>query len=97
MEPTLTQALHLINGSVVDGAIQRSPILADLMKEKVTAEAGVIRLYERALSRRPTDYELARFMETARALPEGDATALRKFFDDTLWALINTTEFAFNH
>ena len=53
-------------------------------------------LLSRALSRRPTDYELARFMESARALPEGDA-ALRKFFDDTLWALVNTTEFAFNH
>lgn len=96
MEPTLTQALHLINGSVVDGALQRSPILAALITEKTTAEAGVIQLYERALSRRPTDYELARFMESARALPEGEA-ALRKFFDDTLWALVNTTEFAFNH
>jgi hypothetical protein len=97
MEPTLTQALHLINGNVVDGAIQRSPVLTGLMKQKPTAEAGVVALYERALSRRPTAYELARFMESARSLPEGDQAALRQFFDDTLWALINTTEFAFNH
>jgi len=97
MEPTLTQTLHLINGSTVDQALQRSPVLNDLAKSAPSAENGVQSLYRRALTREPTGYELARFSERAKQQDLNDNSKARRFYEDVLWALLNSTEFAFNH
>jgi hypothetical protein len=97
MEPTLTQTLHLINGNTVDQALQRSPVLSELAKSAPSAEQGVSSLYRRALGREPTPYELARFCERAKQEDLTDAAKARRFYEDVLWALLNSTEFAFNH
>ena len=96
-EPTLTQALHLINGSTVEGALQRSPVLDELVKNGQDPEAAVGVLFRRALGRDATGYEMSRFMERAKEQNMEDRTVARRFYGDVLWALLNTTEFAFNH
>jgi hypothetical protein len=97
MEPTLTQTLHLINGSTTDQALQRSPLLNELSGSELSAEDAIRKLYRRALGREATGYELARFCERAKDLDLKDKTKTRRFYEDVLWALLNSTEFAFNH
>jgi hypothetical protein len=97
MEPTLTQTLHLINGSTTDQALQKSPVLNELVNSGASADDGVKKLYRRALGREATGYELARFSERAKQQDLQDKTKARRFYEDVLWALINSTEFAFNH
>lgn len=97
MEPTLTQTLHLINGSTVEQALQRSPVLSELAGAGLSAENALQRLYRRALGRDATSYELARFMERAKKCDLNDKAQARRYYEDVLWALLNSTEFAFNH
>jgi len=97
MEPTLTQTLHLINGTTIETALQRSPVLTKLMKDAPSPEDGVKALYRRAVSREPTSYELARFAERAKERDLNDKNQVRRYYEDVLWALLNSTEFAFNH
>jgi hypothetical protein len=49
-------------------------------------------LFLATLSRLPTEQEKARFAEYRTGQKDR-----RKVFADTLWALVNTTEFIFNH
>jgi hypothetical protein len=97
MEPTLTQTLHLINGSTTDQALQKSPLLTELAGSGLSADDAVKKLYRRALGREATGYELARFAEHAKKQDLQDKTKARKFYEDVLWSLLNSTEFAFNH
>jgi hypothetical protein len=97
MEPTLAQTLHLINGTTTEQALQRSPVLTKLMTDAPSPEDGVKSLYRRALSREATGYELSRFAERAKERDLNDKQQVRKFYEDVLWALLNSTEFAFNH
>jgi hypothetical protein len=96
-EPTLTQALHLINGATIDAALLRSPMLSELAASPKSPEEAVGYLFRRTLSREATGYEMARFLERSRQVDPGDRKALRTYYSDVLWALLNTTEFAFNH
>jgi hypothetical protein len=97
MEPTLTQTLSLINGTVLDGSIQRSPVLAEMSKAETPADQSVERIFVRAFSRKPSSTELSAMLSGAAEVDWKDATARRRFLDDVLWSVINTTEFTFNH
>ena len=92
LEPTLAQALHLINGDTVEGKLARSPVVPQLLKEKAPPDKIIETLYIRSLSRKPSPEERKK-METLIA---GHANE-RKPYDDIFWALLNSTEFEFNH
>lgn len=92
-EPTLGQALHLINGSTIDGKIKaKGGRIARLLNEKKTFDQIANELYAAALSRRPTPKE----MEAARTCL-GDGKDLRPAVEDLFWAVLNSREFVFNH
>jgi hypothetical protein len=97
MEPTLTQTLALVNGTTIDGSIQRSPVLAEISKPEITAEQALEKIFLRALSRKPTSTELSTLLEAATGFDWKEATARRRYLDDVLWSVMNTTEFTFNH
>ncbi len=97
MEPTLTQTLHLINGTTMDLAIRRSPFLTSLSTSGLPTEEAVKKIYRHTLCREATPRELARFSEKARVLDLSDKNKTRLFYEDVLWALLNSTEFIFNH
>lgn len=95
-EPTLGQALHLINGDTVaqkiahrDGRLQRL-LAAD------TAPAALLdELFLAAYARLP------RFDESAHLLAAvgdgSDAAATRAAWQDVFWAVLNSHEFLFQH
>jgi len=91
-EPTLAQALHLINGDTVEGKVAQSPVVTNLLKQNQPPESIINELYIRVLSRKPTDAEIKALLLSVAAKP-----ADRQGYDDIFWALLNSSEFAFNH
>jgi len=91
-EPTLAQALHLINGDTIEGKLTRSTVATNLLKQNQPPDSIIKALYVRALSRKPTDTELKALLPSVATKP-----ADRQGYDDIFWALLNSSEFAFNH
>ena len=94
LEPTLAQALHLINGDTVEGKLARSTMIADMLKDGRKPEEILDAVFIRALSRLPSEPERKRLLPL---LANAANPADRKAYDDVLWAILNSTEFAFNH
>jgi hypothetical protein len=92
MEPTLSQALHLINGDTVNGKIAQGGVIKRLIEEKKFPEERVVDLYLRCFSRMPTREELDKLVPLL-APGANQEQALQDLF----WALLNSREFLFNH
>lgn len=91
-EPTLSQALHLLNGDASQGKISRGKLVADWVKESKSNQEVIDQIYLRCLSRSPSEAERAQLLAV---LPtEGDRT---KPLEDIFWAVLNSREFLFNH
>lgn len=93
-EPSLSQALHLLNGESVHNKIVSSNIIKKwLNNEKLTSSQILDRIYVRCLARNPDKEE----REAAESmLAEKDANA-QEILEDLLWAVLNGREFVFNH
>lgn len=92
MEPTLSQALHLLNGDTVNTKMQQGGVLAALQKQGLPPLEIVDRLYISTLTRKPTEAERA---SLAPLFAEG--SDVNKALEDVYWALLNSREFLFNH
>jgi len=92
LEPTLSQSLHLLNGSTTTAKIQQGGLIARKIKDKVAPAEIVEDLYIRCLSRKPTEKEQADLAKLIDAQPDK-----QKALEDAFWALLNTREFMFNH
>ncbi len=93
-EPSVTQALHLANGDTVNAKL-RDPKsrAAKLDLAKGSVEGWLEEAYLATLSRRPTAAEV----EAVRAALAEAKDNPRLALDDTLWALVSSREFLFNH
>jgi hypothetical protein len=92
MEPSLSQALHLLNGDTTQGKIRDGNVVQKCLDD--TPEPGPVieDLYIRCLTRFPTDKEKTE-LQTQVASAENPKEAL----EDLFWALLNSKEFVFNH
>ena len=92
-EPSLSQALHLLNGASVHNKIVAGKTIDRWVEEEKLSPAEVIdRIYVRCLSRTPTQEEKQGLLDS---LPEeGDGVAA---LQDIFWAMLNSREFIFNH
>ncbi|MEZ6088764.1 MAG: DUF1553 domain-containing protein [Pirellulaceae bacterium] len=91
-DPSLSQALHLLNSSTTSGKISQGKVIDELLADNATAEQALERLYIRCVARRPSDAEkkeLLASIEKAASPKEG--------LEDIFWALLNSREFVFNH
>jgi hypothetical protein len=93
-DPTLGQALHLMNGDLVNRKVtQADGRLTRLMRDpKLTDDTLVDALYHVTFNRPPTADERA----SARALI-ADAPSRAVGAQDLFWGLLNSKEFLFNH
>ena len=92
MEPTLSQALHLLNGDTANAKIKQGGLVKTLMTTKKFPEERLTELYIRSLSRKPTKAELAKLVPM---LNESKDPSQK--LEDIFWALLNSREFLFNH
>jgi hypothetical protein len=93
MQPSLSQALHLLNGETVSGKITTGAVVKKLQDAQTPPPQIVEELYLRCLTRKPTDIEQAA-VAALLAEPDADANAI---LNDLFWALLNSQEFIFNH
>ncbi len=99
VEPSMAQALHLMNSEETSAKIRdRRGRAAELAASSLSNEQIVDQLYLAALSRFPSDDE-RRLMTSVFTQLESSGTAdpRRTATEDVLWTLLNTKEFAFNH
>ena len=91
LEPTLTQALHMINSSYIHKKLRSSDgVLTRLIKESPDDGKLITELYLSTLSRFPTDeeFETAKFYIT-------ESPKRRSGCEDLLWALVSSRSFIF--
>jgi len=94
MEPTLSQALHFINGEAAHENIKRGKVVADLVtKEKKPDKEIIDELYLRCFGREPEPAEAEVVLKKISESQDGRQAVL----EDLFWALLNSKEFYFNH
>ncbi len=93
MEPTLSQALHLMNGDAVNDRIKQGKVVFKMIQEKKSDREIVEDLFLRVFGRMPIDKE---WTNVQQAITE-DPTARQNVLEDLFWALLNSKEFYFNH
>jgi hypothetical protein len=87
----IPQALRTMNSGLFNNTAET---VAKSVKEGDNVPSQVIgRLYLHALSRPPSDEETQRMLDYIRQ----KSTDPRAGYNDILWALLNSSEFAFNH
>ncbi len=91
-EPTLSQALHLINGDTLTRKLAESKRLQKMLDAGQKPPQVVETIYMTCLSRKPTPEETQKLEAVLAAEPNP-----RNAVDDILWAVLNSREFAFNH
>lgn len=91
LEPSLSQALHLLNGDVVHDKITAGGLIPRWLEEGLSPRQVIERIYLRALSRAPEEMELEDIMSRIGEAP--DVAAL----EDVFWAVLNSREFLFQH
>jgi hypothetical protein len=90
--PTVAAALHMLHGPPAEEwLLSPTGRVASLVQRKVSADAAVQELFLASLSRFPNKTEMELAMKQL-----GSTLDARKLAD-VLWALVTTSEFAFNH
>ena len=96
-EPSVTQALHVINGDTINQKLRAPGGLVDsFLKLGATDETIINHLYLSALSRRPEPAELSRLLGLMND-GKGATESRRQAIEDLVWAVLTSKEFMFNH
>ena len=104
VDPTIAQALHVINGDTLNKKLSAPDgYLSLFLKVGLSDSRMLDQVYLSAFSRYPNDAERAALMkdlESSRlksATPEAQRDARRQGLEDLSWALLTSKEFVFNH
>ena len=93
-DPTLSQALHLINGPTIAKRISNGQGRLHALLRKDTKSKEILDdIYLAAYGRHPTDKERKHLLSVVDADPK----TRKQAFEDTFWAMLNSKEFIFNH
>lgn len=92
LEPTLSQALHLLNGENTTGKINQGGRVKKALQSGKKPRAIAEELYHACLARQPNGRESAKIDELLAKSknPQED-------LEDLFWALLNSREFIFSH
>ena len=95
--PTLSQALHLMNGQTVRDKIEApGNVLGKLLEQGIGDQQIIATIYERAFARLPRPTErgrIAAFIASERSA----GRSRRRALENVLWAVLNSKEFQLNH
>jgi hypothetical protein len=96
-EPTLSQALHMLNGPTVQSKIAQGGVVKRLLDQKTPPLSGSVAsaveaIYLRCLSRKPSPEEIQKLTAII-----GQAENPQAGLEDVFWAVLNSREFLFNH
>ena len=94
-EPSMTQVLHMANGSTLNGKLQMAGNRLDqLLGANAAPETIIEELYLAALSRFPTAEERMQLLAALRETPDAER---RVAYEDLYWSVLSSREFLFNH
>lgn len=96
MDPSLSQALHLMNGPTVSTKIDQGGIVKKRLEEGKKHEDIINEIYIRALTRKPTKEEMGQILKEVKSVGE-DKNQQILVLNDVFWAVLNSKEFMFNH
>ncbi|MCB1203086.1 MAG: DUF1549 domain-containing protein [Verrucomicrobiae bacterium] len=96
MDPSLSQALHLLNGPAVTQKIDQGGVVKKLLADGKTPEQVIEEIYIRAFTRKPTAEEMKQLMSQVASVGE-DKAQKELVLNDVFWAVLNAKEFMFNH
>jgi hypothetical protein len=93
-EPSIAQALHLLNAPELQAKVKaRTGTARRLAKSRLTDPEIVEELYLGMLARRPTERERGIMLDLFR----DSAGDRRAAVEDAMWVLLNTKEFLYRH
>ncbi len=90
--PTLSQALHLLNGESTTGKILEGQVITMLLNESNDPLNSRRATFQRCLCRKLSDDE-----RTAIAARLNASSTPVQELEDLFWAILNSNEFIFNH
>ncbi len=90
--PTLSQALHLLNGETTNGKIRQGKVLEDLLAKHADPRKVANELYRLCYGRSPGMRELQEIDQQLSNYPD-----IHQGLEDLFWAMLNSNEFVFNH
>jgi hypothetical protein len=97
-EPSITQALHVINGDTVNRKLRDDrSIVGRLIATNADNRTAIDQLYLLALSRPPSDEELRRLTQVLEPAEGDEPRPRRQVLEDLAWAILTGREFLFNH
>ena len=103
-EPSITQALHVINGDTINRKLGASKgLIHELATSHASNETAIERIYLAALSRYPSDEEkktLSAALDASSSSANGAAAGKptrREALEDLAWAILTGREFLFTH
>jgi hypothetical protein len=92
VSPTLSQALHLLNGETTNRKIEEGSVITTWVEQKVDPQEILRRITTRCLTRQPTESELSWLDDQLRR-----NSNVEQSLQDFFWAILNSNEFIFNH
>jgi hypothetical protein len=93
-DSSVTQALHLNNGQTLNDKLRDKQCrIEEWLKENISDEEAIRRVFQLGLCREPTTAELAKFRTLLADAKGGDR---RETFEDLFWAMLTGREFLFN-
>jgi hypothetical protein len=103
-DPTISQALHIINGDTLNKKLSNPDGNVALLLRLGLSDARIVdQLTLSALGRYPTEAEKSETMallqktRLAKGTPESIKEARRQGLEDLVWAMLTSKEFMFNH
>ena len=96
-EPTVQQALHIINGETLNQKLRTPGGFVDNVVKLGLPDAMLIEhLYLSAFARKPSEKEITNLVAALKT-NRTDAMARRQAVEDVVWAVLTSKEFLFNH
>jgi hypothetical protein len=96
-ESSVSQALHLNNGQTLNDKLRdKKSRVEEWLKEKVSDEEAVRRLFLLALARDPSAQERERFHGMLAEAARDPQMTRREVLEDLFWAVLTGREFLFN-